>query len=362
MWYRSWGQVITAKEARNYSRTKHDELAGLEKRRTLGFPDSIAVSELLTKYEREYLPALSPNTRKSYPKSIAPIRTYFLNDLGDPGIETIRAKHVADFLSWRRVRGPRGELRAEPLSNRTLQKDRAILHRIFQVAEKLELRDGNPVGRVEAPKIKERDPVLLSGDELERLLTACGKHEMLHLWVLLLAETGVRSQSEALWIRWADVDVAGGFLWIDSTRHGRRTKSGRGRWVPRADGPAALGAPGPRCGLQDARLRDTAEAISLGVPPSGDHAVRGWRRAHPLAQDRLRERVRGRGATRGVRRSRLAPSPGDNLDRRKRERGAREGGARSLRAPDDDALHALGARASSELGASPPQHAAEASA
>ena len=88
------------------------------------------------------------------------------------------------------------------------------------------------MARVDPPKVTKRDPVLLSGDELERLLEACGENDMLRLWFLLLAESGVRSQSEALHLRWEDLHVPAGFLWIDSQRHGRRTKSGKGRWCP----------------------------------------------------------------------------------------------------------------------------------
>jgi integrase len=100
------------------------------------------------------------------------------------------------------------------------------------VAERLELREGNPVARVDPPKSSGRDPVILSLDEYNRLLDACGSHDMLRLWVLVLGETGCRAYSEGSWLRWEDVDLAEGFLWIDSSRHGRRTKSGKGRWVP----------------------------------------------------------------------------------------------------------------------------------
>jgi integrase len=57
---------------------------------------------------------------------------------------------------------------------------------------------------------------------------------MLRLWVLLLGETGLRSLSEALHLEWSDVDLAGGFLHVRSAP-GRRTKSGRSRWVPLTD-------------------------------------------------------------------------------------------------------------------------------
>lgn len=55
---------------------------------------------------------------------------------------------------------------------------------------------------------------------------------MLRLYVLMLAETGARSISEVLRLRWEDVDLEGGFLWIPSRKGQHRTKSGKGRYCP----------------------------------------------------------------------------------------------------------------------------------
>lgn len=54
---------------------------------------------------------------------------------------------------------------------------------------------------------------------------------MLHTYILLLAETGVRADSEALQLRWEDADFASGFLHVKSAP-GRRTKSGKSRFIP----------------------------------------------------------------------------------------------------------------------------------
>ena len=54
---------------------------------------------------------------------------------------------------------------------------------------------------------------------------------MLALYLLMLGETGLRAQSEALWLRWEHVDFARGFLVVTSSKT-HRTKSGKGREVP----------------------------------------------------------------------------------------------------------------------------------
>ena len=182
---------------------------------------------------KSVLPTLAPNSQTTYPRSLTPIRTFFVDRLGNPKLTRIGSAEVHEFLSWRRVHGPRGEDRSKhPLSNRTIEKDRAILHRLFALAERWELVERNPVAKTQAPKVTHRTPVLLKDDELEDLIEASVSDPMLHTYVVLLAETGMRCESEVLWLRWEDVELEGGFLWVDSGRHGRRTKSGKGRWVP----------------------------------------------------------------------------------------------------------------------------------
>jgi integrase len=109
---------------------------------------------------------------------------------------------------------------------------RAVLHAIFELAERRELREGNPVKRVKAPKAEERNWVILSAADYERLLGACAASPMLHLFSLVLGETGMRCESEALYLRWEDLDLEGGFVRVVSGRDQHRTKSGKSRDVP----------------------------------------------------------------------------------------------------------------------------------
>ncbi|MFC1662050.1 tyrosine-type recombinase/integrase [Gemmatimonadota bacterium] len=224
---------VGQREAEAFAREKHQELSQAAKRRTDGLPSLVPMSSLLERFNADYMPTLAPGTRASYRDSLKPIRVFFLDILGDLPLEKIHARHIQQYLTWRRTRTPKGEPRTQPLTNRTLAKDRAVLHRLLGLADRLELREGNPVTKVEPPKAKERDPVILKPDEYERLLEACAEvSPMLHLYALTLGETGARCVSEALWVRWEDVDLEYGFLWVDSSSHGRKTKSDRGRWVP----------------------------------------------------------------------------------------------------------------------------------
>jgi integrase len=103
---------------------------------------------------------------------------------------------------------------------------------MFEKAIKWRWVTSNPVSASDEPEPANRDEIILTDDEYQRLLTECEPDPMLFMWVLTCGETGMRSRSEALHLRWEDVDFSDGFIWIDSTRHGRRTKIGKGRWVP----------------------------------------------------------------------------------------------------------------------------------
>jgi integrase len=227
-------------DRREAERFAIDKAAGLERvhnRGRMGLPGSMAFSALVELFERQELPALSIGTQQAYRESLTALSPYFVDELGDPQLERIHAKHIAGFLAWRRVNrrgGKNPKKPKKPVSNRTLQKDRAVLHRVFNMAERMEFREGNPVARVPAPKADPRDPVILSADQYERLITACDGRPMLELYVLVMGESGLRSESEALHLRWPDVELreSGGFIWVSSGERGHRTKSGKGRHVP----------------------------------------------------------------------------------------------------------------------------------
>ena len=220
----------TRKEVEEWVWREHDLLKKAAKRDVDGLPDSVHFSELLTQFRAEEMPMLSTGTQRAYEETFKPVEQYFLGALGDPLLTSIRKRHIKAYLSWRRVNRRNGK---EPLSNRTLVKDRAVLHRLFDAAEDWEYREGNPVSKVKPPKCDNHDPVILTDDQYEALLHECeSRGPMLHLYTLLLGEAGPRAYSEALHIQWDDVDLEGGFIWLASGRDGHRLKSGKGRWAP----------------------------------------------------------------------------------------------------------------------------------
>ncbi|MBM4182899.1 MAG: site-specific integrase [Gemmatimonadetes bacterium] len=228
------GTAKTRKEVEEWTFRKHAELVedaeNAAKREALGTPEAKTFSELLDRFRSEVVPTLAEGTQAAYEDTFKPAREFFFDQLGDPLLEDIRSRHISDFLSWRRVNRRDGEA---PLSNRTLEKDRAVLHRIFDQADEWEWREGNPVSRVKRPKYDKHNWVIIDSDQYEKLLAECSAYgPMLGLYALVLGEAGLRAYTEALWLRWEDVDLEEGFLHIRSGRDRHRTKSGESRWVP----------------------------------------------------------------------------------------------------------------------------------
>jgi integrase len=213
---------------------KRDELKKAHQREAVGLLGRVRFTELLRRYRAEELPNMALTSRCSYECTLRPAELYFVTKLGDPMLDQIHTAHVAQYLSWRRSHGPDGLPNTKPLTATSREKDRAVLHSVFAFADMLELREGNPVHRV--PKIKSdaKEPALLTSDQYEALVKACEEcaAPAVNLYIRVLGETGARDESEALWLRWEDIDFERGFVTIVSGRDGHRTKSGKTRFVP----------------------------------------------------------------------------------------------------------------------------------
>src|SRR5437660_8330164 len=130
--------------AEQLARTKHAELLEQADRQRDGLPGPVTVSALLDQYEREELPKLAPGTQRTYRVTLGQVRAFFQGALDLP-VDRVRAGHVKQFLSWRAVRRLR---KGKPtpiggvLGNRSLQKERTVLHTLFALADECEYRDG----------------------------------------------------------------------------------------------------------------------------------------------------------------------------------------------------------------------------
>jgi integrase len=215
---------------REFTKKKRKELVEAHARRLAGIVTGTPISALFKAFEDEDIPTLAPGAQAAYADSLAPLREYFVTELHDIAVDVVRPAHVSGYTAWRRVHRQNG---AAPLSNRTVAKDWAVLHRIFEKAIIGEMREFNPANtKTRPPKSDDYNPVILTSEEYERLLKQCARRPMLALYVLVLGEAGLRANTEALRLQWEDIDLEGGFLKVVSGRDKHRTKSGRSRDVP----------------------------------------------------------------------------------------------------------------------------------
>ncbi|HUG00649.1 MAG TPA: site-specific integrase [Longimicrobiales bacterium] len=193
-------------------------------------PGEMRFSDLTAAFRRGVLPELrTDGTRVSYESALGRFERFFTGQLLDPPIDQVRRKHVKAFVRWRGRTRDRGK---GPVSAFTVRKDLRVLHRLlaFAVVD-LEAIESNPATGVPGPPVDERAPVILAEDQYEDLLDACAERPMLRAYVAVLGETGLRAESEALQLRWDDVDLAARTIHVRSAP-GRRTKTGRSRRVP----------------------------------------------------------------------------------------------------------------------------------
>lgn len=222
--------------AASFANTKYDEIAREYERVRMGLPGDMPFEALIRRFRKEYMPGLAKGTKRSYNDALKPIEWFFAHERKDMTVRKMSKGHVSAFLAWRRGHrlNGKGTITEGQVAERTIQKERTVLHTLMQYSVDQEIRDINPVALTKAPKAPKRTPVLPDAAKYERLLaeTKKSRQPMLYLYVLTLGEAGLRSESEALWLRWEDVHIEDGFLWIDSDPERHETKDREGRWVP----------------------------------------------------------------------------------------------------------------------------------
>lgn len=222
-------KVSTQEEAEEQAREEYAKLVALARRHDGDIPAPIRMNELFAEFEKLDMPP-AEGAQDAYRDSLRVLREYFVELRGDPRADRVTGPDVMRFLDWRKTHKI-GKKQKKPIAARTVAKDRTVLHRVFNRAERRGYVDHNPVAVTDVPKGDPFEPVILNDDEFEGLLNAC-RSPMVRLYVLTLAEAGGRSESEILWLRWEDVDLDGGFLNIKSRRGSHRTKGGKSRHTP----------------------------------------------------------------------------------------------------------------------------------
>jgi integrase len=168
------------------------------------------VSDLLTAYEREYLPKKAPTTQYQQRKRFATLRR-------DLGFMLLADLTPAFLRSWR-------DLLAKRYAPGTVCRYLDSLSAPLTVAVKYYgWLTEHPLRKVERPAEPPGRTRFLSEEELPRLLLACRRSRNPHLYglVLLAVSTGARKTQLRL-LRWRDCDLERGLIRVGVSKRAPR--------------------------------------------------------------------------------------------------------------------------------------------
>lgn len=143
---------------------------------------------------------LKANTRRGYRSKI---KTYLVPHLGHHRLDRLEPDHIDAMFS---------AMRAQGLAEATLRQTYAILHRALSDAEKRRKVATNVAALVDPPgtKVNRRRPLTVA--QARKVLAAEGDGVRFHLALYL----GMR-QGECLGLRWPDVDLGNGVLYVQQS-------------------------------------------------------------------------------------------------------------------------------------------------
>jgi len=174
----------------------------------VGWPgERMTFTELSEEFFRLHSMTLSVRSQENHQMFLKNLRAYF----GDHKLTDIDERDVVEYRNHRR----RQPLKRDPkrtVKGATVNRELACLHCIFQFALKRKYIGENPSSGVKRFEERNERPFkrMLTVEEEHRILEAAPPH--LRVAILLLVQTGGRTYSEGLSLRWDRVDLEHGVL------------------------------------------------------------------------------------------------------------------------------------------------------
>jgi len=169
----------------------------------VGWPgERMTFRELSEVFFRSHSSMLSPKSQENHQIFLKSLRAYF----GDQKLTDIDERAVVEYHNYRR----RQPLKWNPkrtVKGATFNRELACLHCIFQFALKRKYIGENPTSDVKHFNERRERPSkrMLTVEDEHRILEAAPPH--LRVAIVLLVQTGGRTYSEGLSLRWDQVDL-----------------------------------------------------------------------------------------------------------------------------------------------------------
>jgi integrase len=170
----------------------------------------------LRQFEHRWLPAvvatIRPATHYSYARNM---RLHVYPVLGDVPLQRLEPSALNALYAELLLNGRKDQAKGGPLSAKSVRYVHDVLNRALQDAVRWQLVTRNVARLANPPKPKvadRKEQVTWAQHELADFLESSRSHR-LHAAFFVLATTGAR-RGEVLGLRWADVDLAGGRLYV----------------------------------------------------------------------------------------------------------------------------------------------------
>ncbi|QHF92676.1 site-specific integrase [Streptomyces sp. NHF165] len=195
------------------------------------------------------------------------VRKHLIPGLGAHRLDRLRPEHIERFYARMQANG------SKPATAHQV-------HRTFRTALNEAVRRGhlgqNPVRLAKAPRLDEEEIEPYTVEEVRRLLVAAEQRRNSARWAIALA-LGLR-QGEALGLKWTDIDLAKGVLWVRRSRRRPKYAHGCGDTCGRKAGFCPQRR---RTNPETADTKSRAGRRAVGLPPQLVDLLR----AHKVKQD-----------------------------------------------------------------------------
>src|SRR5690606_9814867 len=226
-----------------------------------------------------------PSTAEMYRRHV---EKRIIPELGHIRLSQLSSLHIKQFYASLQKDGARLDGKVGPLSPNTLHKVHVTVHQSLEHAVQDKLIPFNPAKGIKLPPVRRPQKRLWTWAELEQFMAVVREHPQRAL-IITLAYAGLRI-SEALALRWNDIDFAGQRIRVDESlrRAGPQAEFGpaknhKVRFVPMDDELAR--------GLQEHRAAQYRTRQGMGAKWNQKNLVFPNERGNPIHRQNFYRRV-----------------------------------------------------------------------